>query len=231
LNDIFEKLKTRGYWEVSIRPTEFMDNRIESLAKSKEIVRELSVQFRGWDYPHFDTNNPPTSGIDYVEQSLDWQDKIEFWRYYQSGQFIHYFGMWEDWQDQSTIWSYKPISKPGEILSIIGAVYRFTEIYEFASRLALRGYLGKTCKLSISLYGTKGRRLIMLEPGRLLSADYRSSLDVIPYNISITTENLIGKSAELALDHVVWVFQRFNWDYVPRAVLQEDQTKFIERRV
>ena len=155
MSDILQKIKTQGYWEVIIRPTEFIDNRLESLAKCKETVRELSVRLRGWDYPHIDHNNPPTCGIDYVEQGVDWQYKVEFWRYYQSGQFIHYAGMWEDWQDQSTIWSNKIESKPGEILSIVSAVYSLTEIYEFASRLALKGYLGKNCKISVSLHGTK----------------------------------------------------------------------------
>jgi hypothetical protein len=129
LSDILQKIKLRGYWEVIIRPTEFIDNRIESLSKCKEVVRELSVRLRGWDYPHFDNNNPPTSGIDYVEQSVDWQHKVELWRFYQSGQFLHYFGMWEDWQDQSTIWGSRLTNKPGEILSIISAVYSLTEIY------------------------------------------------------------------------------------------------------
>lgn len=230
MSDILQKIKTRGYWDVNIRPTEFLDNRVESLGRCKEIVQELSVQLRGWDYPHFDNNNPPTSGIDFVEQSFDWQDYIEFWRYYQSGQFIHYFGMYEDWQDQRTLWGSGLTNKPGEILSIIGAVYHFTEIYEFACRLALKGYLAKSCKLSITLHGTKGRTLSMLDPRRFLSANYRSALDVIPHDVSVRSENLIAKSAELALDHAVWVFQRFNWDNVGRGVLQEDQRKLIERR-
>lgn len=228
---MLKKIKTRGYWEVIVRPVEFVDNRIESLAKCKETIRELSVRLRGWDYPQFDYNNPPTSGIDYVEQSVDWHHKVEFWRFYQSGQFVHCFGMWEDWQDQSTVWSSKKISDPGEILSILSAVYSITEIYEFASRLALKGYLGKSCKLSISLHGTKKRLLTMLDPGRLLDYNYRSNLEVIPHEVSLASENLIAKSADLAMDHIVWMFQRFNWDNVPRGVLQEDQRKLIEHRL
>lgn len=231
MNDTLNRIKTRGYWDVNIRPTEFLDNRIEGLGKCKELVRDLSVRFRGWDYPHFDVNSPPTNGIDYVEQSIDWQDKLEFWRYYQSGQFVHYFAMWEDWQDQRTLWGASIASKPGELLSIIGAVYLFTEIYEFASRLALKGCLGKNCRISVTAHGTKERVLTMLDPGRLLFESYRSALDSIPRDITVPSDKLIANSAELALDHAVWLFQRFNWDNVPRAVLQQDQRKLIERRL
>jgi len=231
LNSFLQKIKTRGYWEVNIRPIEFLNNRIESLGVCKEIVRELSVRFRGWDYPHYDSNNPPVSGIDYVEQNLDWQDKLEFWRYYQSGQFVHYFGMWEDWQDQRNLWGPGIPNKPGEILSIIGTVYHFTEIYEFASRLALKGYLGKECKISISLHSTNNRTLAMLDPSRLMFNNYKSALEIIPHDVILTSENLISQSAELALDHIVWVFQRFNWDNVSRSVFQEDQRKLIEHRL
>ena len=231
MSNVLDKIKSRGYWHVAIRPAEFVENRIESLGKCKELIRELAVHFRGWDYPHYDTRNQPTSGIDYVEQSLDWQDKIEFWRFYQSGQFVHYFGIWEDWQDQRTLYGSRLDSKPGQILSIVGAVYHFTEIYEFASRLAVKNHLGKDCKISITVHGTKGRLLTMLDPGRLLFGNYRSTLDSISREASMSTETLISKAPELAMDHAVWVFQRFNWDNIPRGVLQEDQKKLLERRL
>ena len=229
MNAILSKIRTRGHWEVNIKPTEFLDNRIESLGRCKEIVRSLSVQFRGWDYPHYDTINMPTNGINYAEQSFEWEHYIEFWRYYQSGQFIHFFGMWEDWQDQVTRWE-RLTSGPGEVLSIVGAVYTFTEIYEFASRLAAKTLLGNNCKISVALHKTRGRTLRMLDRGRILSGTYTTTLDSIPRDVTVSVEELMGKSVELALDHTIWVFQRFNWDNVPRTVLQEDQRKLIERR-
>lgn len=231
MKEVLNKIKSRGYWEVTIHPSEFLENRINNLAKCKEIIRELSVQLRGWDYPHFDSNNWPKSNIDFVEQSLDWQDKIEYWRYYQSGQFVHFFGMWEDWQEQSTIMGPKLSSEPGKVLSVFNALYHFSEIYEFASRLAVKGYLGSTCKLHITLHGIKGRSLRILDPSRLLFANYRSEIESIPKDIAIETDTLISKSANLALEHCVWVFQRFNWDNVPIGVLKDEQRKLLERRL
>lgn len=229
MNDTLTKLKSRGYWEVKIRPADFKENRIGDLQTCKETLRELKVSLRGWSFPFYNISEPPTNGINYVEQALDWEDKIEFMRYYQSGQFVHYSAMSEDWQEQSRWLRIK--AKPGEFLSIIGCLYLFTEIYEFASRLANKGMLGDFCKISITLYGNRDRTLTMLDPGRLLFAKYTSAIDVIPRERDVATPDLITKSAEFALDDVVWVFQRYNWDNVPRGVLQDDQKKLLERRL
>lgn len=231
MKDILNKIKTRGYWEVTIHPTEFIENRIDNPTKCKEIIRQLSVQLRGWDYPHYDYNNNPKTNIDFVEQEFEWQDKIEYWRYYQSGQFVHFFAMWEDWQEYSTIMGPKLSAKPGQVLSVFNALYHFTEIYEFASRLAVKGYIGAACRVHITLHGTKGRSLRILDPSRLLFANYRSELDTIPKDIKTDTSTIISKSADLALEHCVWVFQRFNWDNVPIGVLKEEQRKLLDRRL
>jgi hypothetical protein len=230
MSEVLSKIKTRGYWEVLIRPAKFVENRIESLGRCKEIIRDLSVRWKGWYYPHYSFKNPPTNGIDYIEQSLDFQQYLEFWRYYQSGQFIHFFGMVEDWQDQVTEWS-KTNLKPFEALDVIDALYTFTEIYEFMSRLAAKELLGDSCKISITLHRTKNRQLIMLDRKRHFSGLYKSELEPIPREISISTAELMAKSAELSLDHTIWVFEKFNWDNPPRGVLLEDQKKLIERRL
>ena len=227
MSEILKKIKTRGYWEVLIQPNRFVENLVESLAKCKEIMREVSVRLRGWDYPFYNTNNPPTTGLNCIEQSLDWEYILEFWRYYQSGQFIHFFGMIEDWQDQARrIDKINLTTIPS--LAIISALYKFTEIYEFASRLAAKGLLGDECKISIILHSTKNRQLVMLDLRRHLFGKYKSELDSIPREISISTADLMAKSAELSLDHTIWVFQRFNWDNPSRSVLLEDQKKLLK---
>jgi hypothetical protein len=229
MSEVLNKIRARGYWEVLIRPTKFIKDRIESPGKCKEIIREVSVRLRGWVYPYNKINEPPTTGLDYIEQSKDWEFYLEFWRYYQSGQFIHFFSMFEDWQDQAKVLGRLPL-ETGSSLAIVSALYRFTEIYEFASRLAAKGLLGDECKISITLHGTKNRQLVILDPARHVWDEYKSELESISREISISTAELMAKSAELSLDHTIWVFQRFNWDNPPRDVLLGDQKKLIERR-
>jgi hypothetical protein len=163
MSEVLSKIKIRGYWEVLIRPTKFVENRIENLGECKKIMHDLTVRLRGWPYPCYDDNNPPTAGIDYIEQSLEWQHHLEFWRYYQSGQFILFFSILEDWQDQAMRLPLKPV----EVLDILSILYSLTEIYEFASRLAAKELLGDSCRISITLHRTKNRQLIMLDRRRL----------------------------------------------------------------
>jgi hypothetical protein len=229
MSDILKKIKTRGYWEVIIRPNIFVKDKIKAPAKCKEIVRDLKVTLRGWDYPHYDFQNPPQTGVNYIEQSFEWSFFLEFWRYYQSGQFIHYFGMMEDWQDQAEGGKIHLPYTPA--LSILSALYRITEIYLFASRLAVKGFLGDDCKLSITLHGTEGRKLVMLPPSRILFRDYISHIDSIPSEFVWSKDDLIGRPAELSLEHTVYFFHRFNWDNPPISVLKEDQTKLLEGRL
>jgi hypothetical protein len=231
MSKILEKIKTRGYWEVSIRPTEHVEERIGSPGQCKEIVRNLRVSLRGWDYPHYDPKTDPIAGTNYIEQSSEWSFFLEFWRYYQSGQFIHFFGIYEDWQDQAREGARLnlPVTPA---LSILSALYTITEIYEFASRLAARELLGDQCKISITVHHTQNRQLVMLVPSRHLFSSYICQIETIqrPPKV-IPTRELIARSSELSFEHAIWVFQRFNWDNPPLGVLQEDQEKLLEGRL
>jgi hypothetical protein len=139
--------------------------------------------------------------------------------------------MYEDWQDQARegrTWDLPDTP----CLSIISALYTFTEIYEFASRLSTRGTLGDSCRISITLHRTMDRQLVMLDPRRHLFGNYVSKIDPIQRRPAIiSAEDLIAKSSQLSLEHAIWTFQRFGWDNPPVGVLKEDQKKLLERRL
>lgn len=227
MNEIQEKIKRRGYWEIIIRPTKFQEDFIESPAKCEKIIRDIQVRLRGWYYPYYRLDNPPVTGLDYIEQAIDWSYFLEFWRYYQSGMFIHFFGMIEDWQDQAhegRKWNLPP----SKTLTIISTLYIITEIYEFASRLANKNLLGRECVIYICLYDTKDRQLIMLDPRRHTWGEYKCVIEKIPRELTLSSDQLITNSSELSMDHAIWLFQRFNWKNPPRGVLKEDQQKLLK---
>ena len=231
MNAVIEKIKSRGYWHVIIRPLEFLNSRIHELGTCRTFVRDNKVILRGWDYPHYDERTEPTSGLNFVEQFTDWQNYIEGWRLYQSGQFVHCKALIEDWFDARTMWGEPRNVPPRECLSIIGTVYLITEIYEFASRLANKKYLGEACHIKISLRNTKNRMLTSFDASRFFIGTYQTTLEEIPRHIELSTAELIGRSAELALEHVVWLYQRFNWDNVKASTFKEEQCKLMEKRL
>ncbi len=231
MHPIMEKIKSRGHWKIIIRPSAFMQNQIPELSRCKTLIRDNKVQLRGWDYPHYDMNAEINTGLDYVEQLSEFLDHIEAWRFYQSGQFIHYKALWEDWFEARTNIGQQQKNLPNESLSIIGTVYLLTEIYEFASRLGAKGILGDSCEIHITLFNTMNRKLKMFDSRRLFFDEYKTTLGEIPRSVSLKTTDLIGRSSELSLEHSVWLFQRFNWDDIKTETLKENQMELLEKRI
>jgi hypothetical protein len=230
MHPIIDKIKSRGYWKVVIRPSQFTQELIPELSLCKTLVRDNSIRLRGWYYPHYDMMKEPSSGLDYVEQFYEWQDHIEAWRFYQSGQFIHYRALWEDWFDERSPWGQRDLTQTKKYLSIFSAMFTLTEIYEFASRLGSEGVLNDSCEVKITLSNTMNRILGTYDARRPLFAEYKTELNDIPRSISLSTVDLMSRSADLSLDHVLWLYQRFNWDDVHVEIFKEDQRKLLERR-
>lgn len=231
---IINRVKSRGYWDVIIRPTEFARERL-TLQQCKELVDECKVRLRGWYYPHISRRHPPqVGGVDYVESLIDWSGYIEIWRMYQSGQFTHLFGCREDWLGERTgilaTSRYSDI-QPGSVLGVVMTLFSMTEIYEFASRLAEKELFDQNAFLSITIHGMNGRRLIFFDDKRTLFEDYICQINDLPQKKTVRITDLLGKGREMALDDTIWVLHRFNWMNVSRDMLREDQEKLYERRL
>ena len=135
-DDVIKKIQLRGHWRVVIRPTEFDAQRVPDIATLFDIVRQTSVELRGWDFPHVDLQEAPRIGHDYVEQALDWSGFVEVWRLYQSGQFYFLGAMNNDWSEEHWASAGQPTAS-GPRLPATSTVFQYTEFFEFAARLAL----------------------------------------------------------------------------------------------
>lgn len=226
--EILDKIRSRGYWKVVIRPTRYEDDRL-TLDECRQAVVDNVVFFRGWDYPHTNRSDI-VAGETWVQHTTDWSHYVEWWRMTQSGQFVHLFGIQEDWEPEALVAGYAD-TDPGDALSVLNALFAITEIFEFASRLATSTVLEDEAYVEISLTGLEGRTLIMLDPGRILSGRYTCAVNELTQNWTLTTEELLGGSRELALDYAGWLFNRFNWQNVPLEVFEGDQEKLIEGRL
>jgi hypothetical protein len=226
-DELLKKIKSRGYWKIIIRPSKFKKDLIESLGKCDKIIQDSIVGLRGWDYPHYPSEGT-TTGLDYIEGRVDWQEFLEVWRFYQSGQFVHFIGLREDWWEDD---KRAHLEVVGPSLSILGALYTLTEIYVFASRLTKLMELNEPIVVSISLVNTEGRKLVTLDPARFLRGDYVAQINEISIEKTHPITKLLTAHAELALEDTTWIFERFNWKNPPKDVFKEDQRKFLERRI
>ena len=96
MEDRIKKIKDTGYWRILIRPNIFIEDKINSLEKCKEIINHSIVSLREWDFPHLDEKET-SAGKNWIQSGCDWGDIKEYWRFYQNGQFIYYSAMREDY--------------------------------------------------------------------------------------------------------------------------------------
>lgn len=235
---LISKLKQRGYWKVSITPSEYLDNRF-NFTELKSIVEMCAVSLRGWDYPHLDRQNTfNRSG--YLESYCEFDYLIEYWRLYRSGKFIHLFGMREDGlrespvSDRFRLYGGTSATLPSGLrgLGVISTVYSLTEIFEFGIRLAKHGVLKTGCSISLDLFGLQNRMIFFEEPSRDLRRPYISRDDHIKLDTSFSSaDQLIENGHETALKWFIEVAQLFQWDTPPESIFAEDQKKFLERRI
>lgn len=243
MSTLMEKIKQNGYWKITIHPNEFKEDRIPSRADLKKIVEDNKVVLRGWDYPHLDQviNNVSR---DSIESSCDWEagPMYEYWRYYQSGLFVHYLILREDYridEDKKAsirsnfVFNKDQAEKVDKFLDIIGTLYTLTEIYEFASRIAGNGYLGDDFTIEIELHGVKDRMLFFWNVWRHLNMPYicRFEDDVIIVKRDYTKDDIVQNAHKHALQEAIAIFNDFNWETVNSDIFEEDQKKFLERRI
>lgn len=233
--DLIQTIQSSGYWRINFQPV-VVATKLASLGDCSDIVEKNQVQLRGWNYPHFprrkDDDSNVEAGNNYYAGFIEWNNYIEFWRMYQSGQFLHYLAFREDWGDRDG-WDVVENSntEPNKYLSIVGTIYEITEVFEFLSRLARENLYDEGVKVSISLHNTENRKLRMEDPMRgFLLDEYKTALKEISFSKTYNKEDLITKPQELALEAIVYIFDRFNWHRPPIEVFKKDQDTLINRR-
>lgn len=230
---LLEKIRSRGYWRVNIRPTEYQERRLERLSDVRAIVKASQVSFRGWDYPFWEEKELRNES-EFIECALDWPPRhFEYVRFYRTGQFLHLFSGWEEFLNHEELFRNRyprPTPRAG-YLSVIGAVYQTTEIFEFAARLASKGLLRPKAFVSVQLHNMNDHQLEMFDASRILFREYvRTSNNPIVFEREVTEDELISSGDQLALDLAVEIFENFNWNDPPRQAFSEDQRKLRERR-
>jgi hypothetical protein len=63
--DIDAQVRSRGRWEVTIRPAGFAPTRV-SFSDLEDVVRTAAVKLRGWAFPHVDHRAQVARGVDWV---------------------------------------------------------------------------------------------------------------------------------------------------------------------
>lgn len=234
-------LQQQPHWRVLMRPSEYKPQLIPRLADCKRLVEKDHVALRGWDFPHLGRDS---SEIEYGESWIaSWSnfgEIQEYWRLYQSAQFLHLRGVRErlkaSWDaklrknaEQSFVGGPKPdwATVPG-FLDIINTLYNVAEIYEFARRLSQVEGFGPTIEISIEVKNVKGFVLCVSDVMRVWYGYYTTNADAIRRQGTYKVVDLFSDQRRLVLEDVFGIFERFGWLEPPRATFEKDYDSFVK---
>jgi len=221
--EFLEKIKGRGHWHIIIRPKVFVEERIPTLGGCQRIIEQNQIRFRGWSFPYLDSGSLQRK-LDHIEHCCAFRFINETWRFYQSGQFVYFGGLVEDWLENDP-------TQSGSVLSILSVLYRLSEVYEFATRLAQQEVFGDSVVLKVNLVGMKDRLLWSQNPSELLAwgleRGYQCGVAELPRERTFEVGSLVAQSREHSFEHFSWVMDRFG--FVPSDVIfKGEQAKFLK---
>lgn len=219
-----------GYWRVLLRPPAFQPARLRDRAHCLSVVHQSSVDLSGWHYPIVG-HGPSDEGPDWVGGGGSAMAFIEYWRFFQSGQFVHHIATREDHMARLGLF-HPQFFVPGEgkrYLAITSTLFMITDIMEFAARLAYRNVLAPAGTVQIDLHGMAGRQLTFMTPDRRLPESHWFKEETVQLKQSLSRDEIIGRPAEIAIDLTIDLLGKAGWA-APRALLSDDQARYTERR-
>jgi len=239
LEEVQQKIKERGYWEIVLRPFQFQDKKF-SHQQLRNWLQKHQVTNRGWYYPHISENKDYGDYYNvqgYVESYVHWSSYVENFRFYQSGQYVHYKGMQEDRINDdiplSSQWNTSMQNPPPKQLFLepIMALYQLTEIFLFASRLASEGVFGEQAVISIKLHNMNHRILRTLDfrrPGFYNRECHSQKIELGPF--IKTPKDLESEYAKLAIDNAIGILALFDYtSNTLRDTFEKDQQNFFNK--
>jgi len=171
-----------------------------------------------------------------LDGQVNWSYFREYWRLYESGQWLHYLVLRGAWITRETLFEGRsplPPQHPGYLHVREDIFFTLTEILHFAVWLAHGGVFDSTAFLSIQLHNTHDYMLFESFE-RFFPHEYvNQSNRPIEQEKSVPVGELPAIADQIALEMAVKVFSVFGWIPSDAAVrtLAEDQKKLIERRL
>lgn len=234
---VVSNIRESAHWRVVLHPRQFKEDRIGRLSELWKIVEETQVRFRGWYYPHVSHRGEErVRGIDYVGYCRPSLRYSEYWRFYQSGQFIHLFTFREDdpgYADtlRRCLQGEVPLT-PQQLASIhgfvdiISAVYTFTEIFELAGRLAQREILHPDCQITIGMHNIQGHALSFSTFNRALYDLHIAQTNSLEKAWTLDSQELIARVRDLAVEASLWFFERFGMEIIEQVIVDMQDSLF-----
>lgn len=215
-----DKIRSKGHWDVSIRPERFSEHRID-YADLDEVLGAAVVRFRGWPVPFIDHRKELLRREDWIGQDIAAESvsMYEAWRFFTSGHFNHLCAVSADWRGGESA-----TAVPEGFCSVIEVweiLYHLTEFFELAARLALSPAGDDPMTVDIRLNRLQGRALVVGYPGVApIGAPHSTGCESLRQAVTISRDGLVAEARQVAVRTAREFFVRFGWK--PSAVQLTD---------
>lgn len=233
--ETLRQIKERGYWKVTMHadPDQYDGGKF-GFDDLQDFVRTHQVRYRGIPFP--DLEERKQSGYrnneTYIESFTQTCGCLKTFRFYRSGQFVHYSRMLEDVEGSAEQTFARSDPRYGKkFLSTLACIYHLTETFLFASRLADKGVFGDRVNIQIELRGVGGRVLHYADPYDFpFNKEYVCRKDVVDLSCTKTPAELKVKRDNLAVEACAKILEYFQFssEYV-RDGLKSDQEDFYQK--
>lgn len=225
-----DPFKGRGYVghrEVAFHPARF-DTRRFALEQLREAAERASVDYAGWPFLFISRSRPDLvyavqDGLEAVIQDRDFQenDRVDFWRFQQSGFFYQRVLMWEESYQRKR--GMPPAMDVAAMARYsVEAIMCLVQLYD--------GLVpdNEEITLQLRVTGTEGRVLVFNRP---LSSEYRARVPEIRYGHVRSLVEWKAGVVEHALEACREVYVRFNWQHPNLSAAREIIEKLLARRL
>jgi hypothetical protein len=226
VSEVTDQIKSRGYWNVLIRPSPFQSDRI-AYTDLQLLLEKHAVRLRGWPLPYIDHRQQLLHGQHWIGQDIPARvvDHIEAWRFFTSGQFNQLRAIGADWRGTADALSPSTVPPAGfdSVIEVWEILFYVTEVFELAARLALSEAGGESMTLKIQLENLGTRALVIGDPRRMpLDIPYGPPPPTTSFEATLGRDQLVAESDERAVDMAADFLARFGWN-APKAVLSDYQ--------
>lgn len=228
MSALVDKVRSRGHWNIVIRPVVFDAGRLD-YATLEDVVESLAVRFRGWPVPFVDRREQPLRGDDWVGQDIDatMVSHYEAWRFFTSGQFNHLRAISADWREGRE----RTHVPPGydAVVEVWEIVFYLTEIFELAARLALSSAGDDRMLVSVDASALGNRALVVAQSNRAEFIEPYRLPTRLAKEVTLTRDDLVARPRELAAELARDFFLRCGWK-PPLEQILEHQRELTDRR-
>lgn len=213
MSELTDKIRSRGYWDVSILPLPYEGDRYlyETL---DGVLGRATVRLRGWPVPYIDAYSEPERGTDWIGQEVDGEatSHFEAWRFFMSGQFNQLRAVSADWRTGEAATHIPEEFDLASVIEVWEILYYITEVFELAARFAMGGPPYEQTKIVVRLNGLENRGLVVGQNNRApFMSPYKATIADYFAEATISRDSLLGGASVAALEMAREFFLRFGW--------------------